>query len=68
MTLEFIPFTDDVFNLPTDYKNFVGKYIDDHGNTEYNIITRLTPDLFQIGAVFHFDHDWGRIVGYIGID
>ncbi len=69
MTIEFIQFNGyDFFDLPTEYTNFVGKFIDDQGNIEYNIITRLNADLFQIGAVFHFDFDWGRLVEYRGID
>lgn len=69
MTIEFIKFDGyDLFDLPTEYTNFVGKFTDDHGNIEYNIITRLTDDLFQVGAVFHFDFDWGKLVGYRGID
>lgn len=69
MTIEFIKFDGyDLFDLPTEYNNFVGKFADDHGNIEYNIIKRLTDDLFQVGGVFHFDFDWGKLVGYIGID
>lgn len=69
MKLEFIQFNGcDFFDLPTEYTNFVGKFIDDQGNIEYNIITRLNADLFQVGAVFHFDFDWGTLVEYRGID
>lgn len=65
--LEFIPFTGTVEELPNEYKHFIGKFIASDGYIEYHVITRIQEDLYQIGAVFHFDF-WGTFVGYRGLE
>lgn len=68
MTLEFIPFTGTVEELPIEYKKFLGKFIYEKDEIEYHVITRLTDELYTIGDSFHFDRNFLQIVGYIGID
>lgn len=67
MTLEFIPFTGTVEELPSEYKTFLGKFIYEKDEIEYHVIIRLNDDLYTIGDAFHFDRNFLQIVGYIGI-